>query len=660
MLDSNLQELRVLDYPTALQVVQGLESRGDFQYKGVHKVFLLASEMADKYLSNRILPTADQLARDVGIEKSKIELFIKELCLKYNPPIFKMISAVEFDPTSQDTSGEISSFVKRKVVFCRPSHLDSGSAHRYVNFVNEVSVNAIKKWITTQRKPKPLEKMQEIIFAKIESNKLTETYASYEIGSLFSNPYDATKEMKEVTININLKPILKDLVDGKQLFFFRNDNAIKAGSKSVFLYNNKEEIFNRMGVYSEFLKTRIIPDLQKIGVIGDLSKEEKEDFATLGNLAIPYLNDSYGDQKTIVQELLILSDFYKSYLDEKEKKEKKEKLQEIISALESAGKIVDVEQIKIKGEPIDRNMVAAISSHENILFTEYADKGREYFEYVLHKNCVPQAIAIAKRTYNSTKNDTEIRILSRMNVMDLADAELKREFEELESRSFFNYLPIFTRIWRSLFGLFKVSKQEKEQIKAKQEVLQRQRIASGKVKKMEKEKAKIVESRMKKEDGEELDEMEESSTISENLVENSTEGENDSPMNTDQERQVKETLQKIVDLLDNAWNAGEYPDRTYLLQKLGSSMTEDAFVMFLKKHSHKEIYSYQIKSKANPDKYPWPILISRHYLKRFGKKLLDKAKIASDEQRSSLMPNQEKFDLSSSLEEFLERVLPKI
>lgn len=136
------------------------------------------------------------------------------------------------------------------------------------------------------------------------------------------------------------------------------------------------------------------------------------------------------------------------------------------------------------------------------------------------------------------------------------------------------------------------------------------------------------------------------------------EGEPDKKLSPEEEKQVKDVLQAIISALDTAWDAKLYPDREYLMQTVKTGMPEDQFVMFMKKHSLKEVLSFQIKSKTN--KYKWPILVSRHYLKRHGKRLLEIARREAETERRAPAPDQDKFDLYSYMEEFLERVLPRI
>jgi hypothetical protein len=64
--------------------------------------------------------------------------------------------------------------------------------------------------------------------------------------------------------------------------------------------------------------------------------------------------------------------------------------------------------------------------------------------------------------------------------------------------------------------------------------------------------------------------------------------------------------------------------------------------------------------RNQPEKYIWPILISRGYLKKNGKQLLEKAESFIQAQKAGALREQLKFDLAVSLAEFLDRILPKI
>lgn len=650
MPDSISQYYRVLEYTPAMQTVQSMENK-DFQYRGIFKVFMTISEWTDRYLSNKILPNVEQIAKETSIEKEKVEFFIQELCFKGSVPLVKKLTTVEFDPTNKNKSEMVSSVLRRNTVFARPPTLDANSAQRYVNGCNETSVEAIKKAIAQNRIPWTGVKFADFIFSKINSNKLSDTYASADIGSLYSCPYDTNKALKEATVNSHLKPVLKKLVDDKVFLFFRNENASKSSNKSIFLYNNKEEIFERIEIYLSYLRKNIIPNFQKLGVIGQVTEEDYVNYTKLASHILKYMDESYGDQKHVVEELVILGSFYESYKEEQAKKEQREKITEILNLLENAGKITDLKAIRLQGKPIPKDLVPMLISNENILYTEY-DDGDNLFEFVLHKKCIQSAIEHAKKVYDATENDVDIRILSRMNVYEYLNNDQKRDFSNLETKSLFKYLPFFTRVWRLLIGSIYVTKEEAEKIKIQKEIEQKKRIEEARARAIAEEKAKLVQERMK--------EKETSSTSDAVPILNlqTTEPTKES---LEQEKKLKEFLKNIIKILDNAWEQNLQPDREYLLSQLkDTGITEDELIMYLKKNFSKEILSFQVKSATGSSAYKWPILITKGYVKRNGKKLLQIAMKESDAERNSSAPNQARFDFYVSLEEFLQRVIPKI
>ncbi len=72
---------------------------------------------------------------------------------------------------------------------------------------------------------------------------------------------------------------------------------------------------------------------------------------------------------------------------------------------------------------------------------EQEDNG-VYHQYLLHKTALKEAIYLAKRLFEETGNDIEIRILSRMHIVDFIDDIQKKSFIEVEHYSFFKYLNI--------------------------------------------------------------------------------------------------------------------------------------------------------------------------------------------------------------------------
>lgn len=651
MSDPISQYYRVLEYTPAMQTVQSMEAR-DFQYKGIFKVFMSISEWTDKYISNKALPNIDQLAREVSLEREKVEFFVQELCFKGTAPLVKKITTIEFDPANTNKAEMISTVLRRNTVFARPPTLDASSAQRYVNGSNDNSVTAIKKAISQNRISWTGERFKEFVFSKVNANKLSDTYASADISNLFNCPYDTTKTLKETTVNSHLKPVLKKLVDEKVLLFFRNESATKSSNKSIFLYNNKDEIFERIEIYLSYLRKFIVPNFQKIGVLGQVPEEEYQNYSKLASNILKYLDDTYGDQKSMVEELIILGNFHDGYKEEAARKEQKEKITEVISLLENSGRITDLKAIRVQGKPLPKELIPVLLSNENVIYTEYND-GYSLFEFVLHKKCVPSAVEHARKIYEATENDVDLRILARMNIDNYLDADKKKDFMNAETASLFRYLPFFTRMWRLLLGNIYVTKQEADMIRAQKELEQKKRIESAKAKAIAEEKSRLVDERMKRKDKNDTQtarvDLREEDTIPAQMP------------SFEEEKRLKEFLKSITSILDKAWDQKIQPDREYLMSQIGDTeMTEDELIMYLKKNFSKDILSFQVKSVAGSTKYKWPILISRTYLKRNGKRLLDIAIRESDEERKGVTPDQDKFDFYSSLEDFLEKVLPKI
>ena len=115
-------------------------------------------------------------------------------------------------------------------------------------------------------------------------------------------------------------------------------------------------------------------------------------------------------------------------------------------------------------------------------------------------------------------------------------------------------------------------------------------------------------------------------------------------------------LARMIGILDEAWQRGELPNRESLLPHF-PELDENLLIAFLKKHGRKDIFSYRIHH--DKPEYQWPVLISKQYIRKNGRKLLEKAKAEADTQRKASMPNQEKFDIASALEDFLNRLMVK-
>ncbi|EMN30616.1 hypothetical protein LEP1GSC083_3152 [Leptospira interrogans serovar Pyrogenes str. L0374] len=314
---------------------------------------------------------------------------------------------------------------------------------------------------------------------------------------------------------------------------------------------------------------------------------------------------------------------------------------------------MDLNFLRFRGQQIEEEIRTLVANHDQILHTEFADKSTLY-HYVLHKLAISGAIEAARKTFASTGNDNEIRILDRMRIRDfIEDKELVTSFDKLEISSLFKYLPFFTRLWRNIFGNVTVHKSEVDQIKAHNTIELNKKIVEVRSKKIQEDATKLAEKRLKEKDAKELAEKNVRKQQAANLKQEKTQT---TPKEIDP--QGAKLLERILDILDDYWSNQQYPDRNILLYEMDGEIDEDGLINFLKKFGKNDIYSFMVRNQE--DKYTFPILITKRYLKKKGKELLEKASSVIDEQKNASMPDQDLFDFCISLEAFLRKTLPKI
>lgn len=642
-MESEKNPYKILDYDSALEVVQNMETK-DSRNRGIVRLFTSLAAWGDKYVTSRVLPNLEMLVKELSMDKAKVEGFLTDLAFRSLVPIIRKVTVLDYDPISSPKSEFLHEILNRNTVFLRPPSMDGDSCIRIVNFCNEGSLNNIERALGGNRNRFSGAKFKEFIFTKVASNRLSETYANWDISQLYNCKYDTTKAMKEGTFFIHLKPLLKMLTDDKVLLFFRNEKATKLPNKTIFLYNDPEEIIERKNIYFEYLIEKIIPNFVRLGLMSQPKEEELANPKQLAESALKFMDANFGDEKYLAEEIVILENHLDTYKKEMFQKELSEKVQEILKYLESSGKLSKVRNLRLNEEPLPPEVVNSLLSNPSVFHVEHEDSNSVNI-YVLHKSSVKEAIYLAKRLYEETGNDLEVRVLSRMHIIDSLDELQKKTFMEVETLSLFKYLSIFVRIWRTLFGKNKISEVEAELLRSKLDQSQKRNIELLKAKEIEEETKRRVQEKMKASKPETPSKKSPSKT---------------KEAQPKKSQELLQVLEKISFILDSAWDSRTYPDREYLSESFGDSYTEEELLDLMKKNFSKEILSFQIKSATQPPKFKWPILVTRDYLKKNGKHILEKTKKEYDKEKTAVVPNQEKFDLYSSLEEFLERTLKKI
>lgn len=643
-MESEKNPYKILDYDSALEVVQNMESK-DTRNRGMVRLFTSLAAWGDKYVTTRVLPNLEMLSKEISMDKTKVEGFLTDLAFRSLIPIIRKVTVLDYDPISSPKSEFLHEILNRNTVFLRTPAMDGDSCIRIVNFCNEGSLNNIERALGGNRNRFSGSRFKEFIFTKVSANRLSETYANWDISQLYNCKYDTTKSMKEVTFFIHLKPLLKMLTDDKVLLFFRNEKATKLPNKTIFLYNDPEEIIERKNIYIEYLTEKIIPNFVRLGLMSQPKEQELANPKQLAEEALKFMDTNFGDEKFLVQEIVVLETHLETYKKEMFQKELSEKVQEILKYLESAGKLSKVRNLRLNDEPLPPEVVTALLSNPLIFHIEHEDS-QSVNVYVLHKNSVKEAIYLAKRLYEDTGNDLEIRVLSRMHIVDSLDEIQKKTFMEVETLSLFKYLNIFVRIWRTLFGKNNISEVEAELLRSRLDQSQKRSIELFKAKEIEEETKRRVQEKLK------------SSKQESSGKKSGTKPKQEAQPKRSQE--ITQMLEKITSILDSAWESGTYPDREFLSASIGDAYTEEELLELMKKNFSKEILSFQIKSASQSPKFKWPILVTRDYLKKNGKNLLQKTKKEYDKEKTAVVPDQDKFDLYSSLEEFLERTMKKI
>lgn len=349
--------------------------------------------------------------------------------------------------------------------------------------------------------------------------------------------------------------------------------------------------------------------------------------------------------KVILNELI---KFYKLKVEQ----DKKERLQKIMQELSKYELVVPSTSLK----NLNEEEIQSLISQPDVLYTEFFYRNK-VIDFLLYKKNVFPALLHARKQFFEKHDDTELKILIQMDIKKYLQGDQLKIYESTEEELVFSKLPFLVRIFRLLFGKTKLKEEEKERIKEeiRREEMERQiqykrKEASQKTKELAKRKIEL----------EKIEEKPQVDLYAEDVKK----------LQTDvyQDEKAKELLFKIIQVLDEAWNQEKLPNRLTLIEKIPEFQNnEDYLIQFLKKYGKGKIFSFRViphdpnspKININDPIYVWPILISKNYIAKNGYKLLKKAMEEVDAQKKALMPEQQKFDISTAIEDFLNRLLAK-
>lgn len=623
-------EIEILPMREAMDYAQSLESRGDFKYKGIYAIFNSVLEATLRFQQNRILPDIYQLQRELSLPKEKFEEYLKELTGRGS---LKAKAIVDF-PCVDFVSG--GNRLISLIILCRPTQQEGTSFKRYYDYYRSRSVDAFKKWIS-KKESKWQGDHREYILNNLSDDQYNNSHAGAVIHYYFQNPLDKTPEEKMSTYKTYTKTIVQELINQKLIFYSKGEENFY-----TLQFPDEESYVDRLGM----IITKLSLVNQAFNFNGEISLKNLEEYRN----KIESLNPT--KQLSLCWELkVILNELIKFY-KLKVEQDKKERLQKIMQELSKYELVVPSTSLK----NLNEEEIQSLISQPDVLYTEffYRDK---VIDFLLYKKNVFPALLHARKQFFEKHDDTELKILIQMDIKKYLQGDQLKIYESTEEELVFSKLPFLVRIFRLLFGKTKLKEEEKERIKEeiRREEMERQiqykrKEASQKTKELAKRKI-------------ELEKVEEKPQV--DLY-----AEDVKKLQTDvyQDEKAKELLFKIIQVLDEAWNQEELPNRLTLIEKIPEFQNnEDYLIQFLKKYGKGKIFSFRViphdpnspKININDPIYVWPILISKNYIAKNGYKLLKKAMEEVDAQKKALMPEQQKFDISTAIEDFLNRVLAK-
>lgn len=632
-------QLEVLDLNTATEHSHSMESRADFKYKGIFSVFNLILEWSNRYTSNGILPTLEQISRECDLEMDRSKLFVDEL-LGRTSEANKSIVAL---PVLDYVAGQRSELLKM-VVFCRPGKNDGASAKKFYLSYQEKNINAVTRWLQS-RAPVSGRALENEMWEKIEEGKLGDTQEGSQIARFFYSYLDDRPDRKKITYALHARPVIQKLIENRVLLYLVSDKSSTNPYKGIF-YNKVEHLAERYRALGAIFLGKIIGSGGEVNVDTVTSA-----INSLGDQRISSMKEG---ERQLISELQLLAPAVMRLKKEDETRKKKESLEKVIHDLVRYPEVADISRLKIE----DDDLRSSLLRTKQVLHSDYPVGGK-VVTFILHSNNLKSALKKAVERFDRDDDDTEAMVLASMGVEPYLDNDDLRIFQGLEQRVLFNTLPWYVRAWRIVFGNSSLKPEESAKLKKKKYTTIETEKMRNRQAEAEKEKRKLVQERMSRK-SEDTDE--ESAPRKSSAPEPAIGLDDDDPNDelqkekTDEAFLAEETLKNIIQILDRAWDDKMLPNRLYLLEQLGG-MEESDLVMFLKKWGRKDIFSFQIKH--DKPEYQWPILITRRYIRQKGKAMLSKAMTEADEQRNAAMPNQEKFDVSTAIEDFLTRIMQK-
>ncbi|GIX42496.1 MAG: hypothetical protein KatS3mg129_2229 [Leptospiraceae bacterium] len=624
----NTTELDILPLREAMDYAQSLESRGDFKYKGIYAIFNAVFEATSRFQAHRILPDIYQLQKELAIPKDKFDEYINELTGRGS---LKSLVLITFPAVDYIAGG---GSLSNLTIVCRPTQQDGTSYKRYYDYYKNRSIDAFKKWIA-RKGSKWQGTHREYILKNLDDENYYNSHAGAVIHYYMQNILDKTQEQKNLTYKIFVKPVIQELINERVLLYLKGNNNF-----FTLQFPDEESLIDRMNMLIARLNEN-----QPLEFPGEINQRNLENFRNkIQGIQINKNQLLFSELRLILNELIRI-------FKVKEEEQRKIKIQKVLEELSRYDWVIPANYLK----SLNKDDLPSLISNPDVLHTEYM-YGNKLMDFLLYKKNVYPAVVHARRQLADKGDDTEMKILMQMDVGRLLEGEQLKIYLSAEEEVLFLRLPWYIRIFRALFGKNRVKDEEKEKLK---EEIRREEIEKQ-IHYKKKEAAKKTKELARKKIEENEEEKPQVDLYEEDVKK--------LKQTIQKDEKVEQIMSKVLDVLDEAWNNKELPNRLTLLERVEEFQNnEDYLIQFLKKYGRGKILSFRIKPNnpkspkidLNDPIYVWPILITKRYIIRHGHKLLKQAMDEADEQRNALMPDQEKFDIATSIEDFLTRILAR-
>jgi hypothetical protein len=636
----------------AKALLRRYESRGDFNYTGIGKLFEIIERMTAEFWIKHSLPSVEYLIKASQLPEEQVVRYLKTLMTTLKPLIRK-ITIVEKDPAG--FGGQVIPTLISYDVFCFPADMDKSSTKVYYKEYNRRTISVLSDYYTRDYVIKNETQIKESLLMQIRNQNFFASHPTVLIEKLFESEFDINPKLRNEQQETIINPVIQGLIDKRIFTQKKNSSKEKLAFDSVILINKNEELISRFNVLSAYFSESIlsimvddkildqsqIVEIQedinlplytdKIHKLVELSLEEKKHLSEIHN--------------QIISELFITTPSIASLIKNKEEEQRKQKIDEIIKIISKHNCLIDLNKHRFEGGMLNEDLRRGVLNNPEILSTTYAINKR-VGTFAAHKDNLKQLLKTAKIENDIRNNPNELLILIQMGIFDFMSEEDQNFLIDIENSCYSRFLSILYRIFLFLFRrqpnpikLHRVKIRLKETQERDLEIAQ-QLEAKEKMKRLEQE----VDEKMKK-DREGKENFEEDGDSEEMYK---------SPATPEEIEKKRLALDKMIQIIEKAWEKKELPNRI-TLQEHFAEFDEDELLRFLKKESKGLVKSFMV---LHPDpKYKWPILITKNWIIRNGHSMLAKARKITDEQRNALYPDQERFELYYAMENFLTRQL---